>query len=283
MTYQPDGGVVARLEQIQQQVDQLVIIDNGSSLGLLAPVEVWAEKSGAQLHRNDFNLGVAAAFNQGARIAIAGGAASMLILDQDTVASPTLVADLLAARAAHPRPARVAVVGPVTNRQQDGRCEDRTWVKRRLVISSGSLLSLAAWADLDGFREDYFIDMVEAEYCLRAGVRGYRVLLACRATIDHRIGRPTEHRLLGRKVTTSNHPAWRRYYLMRNRLRVWGAFYTSAPAWVGFDAFGHLRDTTLMLLYEDGRGANLRAVAAGLRDGLTGRMGMTVQPTEQVR
>lgn len=278
VTWEPDAAVIARLESVAAQVGSLIVIDNGSRPVVIEPIRSWADDNGARFIRNEKNRGVAAAYNQGAHEAVSGGSQWLLVVDQDTVVSSTLVADLLAARAAHPSPDLIAVIGPVTNRQSDRRCTDRAWVRRRLVISSGSLLSLAAWSAVGGFREDYFVDMVEAEYCLRLGTRGYAVILACRAQIDHRIGSPTKHRLLGREVSTSNHPAYRRYYLMRNRLNVWRAYWRYAPAWVAFDVKGHIRDTIFMALFEPGRRQKLSATAAGFRDGVLGRTGERVTP-----
>jgi rhamnosyltransferase len=104
------------------------------------------------------------------------------------------------------------------------------------------------------------------------------VILCCGASIDHRIGNPTHHSLLGRQVSTTNHPAWRRYYLTRNRILTWRAAWRQAPAWVAFDAFGHWRDTMFMTLFESGRGPKLAMTVRGLADGLTGRTGRLVKP-----
>lgn len=279
VTWQPDDAVVARLERLLDQVDRMVVIDNGSTTPAASRIAQWAATVGARYIRNERNLGLARPFNDGARIALDEGCDWLWIVDQDTTVSDTLVTDLLAARAAHPKPAKVALIGPMTTGQtNDRRCADRLWARRRLVISSGSLLSLAAWQDVGPFREDYFVDMVETEYGLRLGTRGYRVILACRAKMDHRIGHPTTHRFLGQAISTSNHSAWRRYYITRNRFRVWRTYWRHAPAFVVFDAYGQVRDTIYMAAFERGRRAKLRATMAGLRDGLLGRTGERVAP-----
>ncbi len=261
------------------QVDRLVVIDNGSTTPAAGRIAAWAEAVGARYLRNDRNLGLSQPYNVGARTALAEGCDWLCIIDQDTTVSRSLVADMFAARAAHPKPSEVAVIGPITTRQtSERRCADGLWARRRLVISSGSLLSLAAWQEAGPFREDYFVDMVEAEYCLRLGTLGYRVILACRATIDHHIGHPTAHSLLGRTISTSNHPAWRLYYITRNRFHVWRSYWRHAPAFVAFDIYGQVRSTIFVAAFESGRRAKLRATMAGLRDGLLGRTGERVAP-----
>lgn len=279
MTWQPDDAVVDRLTRLRAQVDRLIVVDNGSTSATARRIAAWAPTAGARYLRNDANLGLSRPFNDGARMATDDGADWLCIVDQDTVVSPTLVTDLLAARAAHPHPREVAVIGPAVAGVTENRgCAGGLWARRRLVISSGSLLSLAAWRAAGLFREDYFVDMVEAEYCLRLGTLGYQVILACRATIDHRIGHPTTHRILWKSVSTSNHPAWRRYYITRNRIHVWRSYWRHAPAFVAFDVRGQVRDTIYMTLFESGRRAKLRATLAGLRDGMLGRTGELVAP-----
>ena len=279
VTWNPDGGFAERLARLAPQVDRLLVIDNGSSPVGRQRAQSVARLAGAECLENPSNRGVAAAYNQGARWAREAGCEWILIVDQDSRPTENLVAELQAAQAAHFLPESVAVVGPIAGVQRDDRrCAGKRWARRRLVISSGSLINLDVWKRAGGFRADYFVDMVEAEYCLRVGSMGYRVILACRATLHHRIGLPTYHTRLGLTVSTSNHPAWRRYYLMRNRWRTWRTYWRQAPAWVAFDVFGHVRDTIKMALLEDDRRAKLAAVRRGLRDGMRGRHGLVMRP-----
>jgi len=46
------------------------------------------------------------------------------------------------------------------------------------------------------FREEFFIDRVDFEYCLRAKARGYCVIRTRKPLMSHTIGTPTAHRLL---------------------------------------------------------------------------------------
>ena len=280
ITYHPDESVVGLLSSVARQVDQVIVVDNGSTAVETSPLQSWAESAGATWIANETNLGSAAALNQAARVARAAGHGWLLTLDQDTAIPYDLLDQLQAAIAADARPDEVAIAAPQTEHQRDRRCGDSVVVRRRMAITSGGLMSLSAWHAVGGFREELFIDMVDADFGLRLAQRGYRVVLACRASIDHRIGRPTMHRLLGRPVETSNHPAWRRYYISRNRVQVWREHWREAPAWVLFDGYGELRDTFVMALTESDRRRKLRATVRGLGDGLRGRLGPRVRPPE---
>ena len=277
VTFHPDEHVVQLLSSVARQVDQVVVIDNNSSAGETRLIRDWADSAGATWVANEANLGSATALNQAARAAWSAGHGWLLTLDQDTTIPSDLVVGLRAAIAADAVPGEVAIAAPQTEHQRDRRCRDAAVVRRRMAITSGSLISLVAWQSVGGFRDDFFIDMVEADFALRLAQRGYRVILACRASIDHRIGQPRTHRILGRLVVkTSNHPAWRRYYISRNRIHVWREHWREAPVWVLFDGYGALRDTVVMALTEDDRRRKLRATVRGLADGLRGRLGQRV-------
>jgi rhamnosyltransferase len=278
VTYHPGPRATERLADVISQVDQLIVVDNGSAAPVAVSLRDWTRAAGATWIGNAGNLGSATALNQAARAAIDAGHGWLLTLDQDTTVPSDLVAELRAAIAADTQPDLVAVAAPTAVQQHDRRCRDRGVVRRRTAITSGSLVNLAAWQEVGGFRDDFFIDMVETDFCLRLGERGYRVVLACRARIAHRIGAPRRHRILGIDVVTSNHPAWRRYYMSRNRVHVWRAHWRHAPVWVLFDGTGQLRDTLVMALTEADRRSKLRATLRGLTDGLRGRTGRLVPP-----
>ncbi len=273
VTYHPDGRVVDLLSAVARQVHEVIVVDNGSTTGETVHIRGWAQSAGATFIANEVNLGSATALNQAARAAISAGHGWLLALDQDMSIRADLVVQLRAAMAADTKPDDVAIVAPQTEHQRDRRCSESEVVRRRTVITAGSLISLDAWQAVGGFRDEFFIDMVDTDFALRLGRRGYVVALACRAEIEHQIGRPRTQRILGRTVETSNHPASRRYYISRNRILVWREHWRFAPGWVLFDVYGQLRDTVVMALTETDRRRKLRATMRGLTDGLRGRLG----------
>ena len=277
ITYHPDEHVVELLSSVARQVDQVIVVDNGSTASETGPIRDWARSAGATWISNHVNLGSATALNQAAGAAWSAEHGWLLTLDQDTTIPQDLVEQLQAAIAADANPDQVAVVAPQTEHQRDRRCGEGTVVRRRTVITAGSLVSLGAWQAVGGFRDEFFVDMVDSEFALRLGQHGYGVVVACRVSIEHRIGRPRTHRILGRAVETSNHPAWRRYFIGRNRVHVWREHWRDAPGWVLFDGYGELRDTLVMCLTEDDRRRKLRATARGLADGVRGRLGPRVR------
>jgi rhamnosyltransferase len=88
-----------------------------------------------------------------------------------------------------------------------------------VVPTSGNLLNLHAHRELGGFREDYFIDDVDHEFCLRARQKGYILAQVPWAPLVHNCGNAYK-RGSGAKnqKVVYEHPPLRHYFMMRNRL-----------------------------------------------------------------
>jgi rhamnosyltransferase len=284
ITYHPDDSLPARLDSIYPQVDTIIIVDNGSTDAELTMLRELAANRAIELIFNHENLGVARALNIGIDRAVTLGYASVLLLDQDTQADDDMVATLLATQAAFPDGARLAVVGSgfndVTGRDVSSRAAAKpgdpsdAWQEVESTITSGSLLPLAAYAVIGPFREEFFIDYVDSDYCFRARAKGYHVIKTRKQLMSHTIGAPTQHRLLWSKKWTTNHSPDRRYYIARNdtvMLREYGHYGTGAWA---LKSFGRsFRLCKRIALYEDMKSSKIAAVIQGWWDGIHGNMG----------
>lgn len=262
------------------QVDRILIVDNGSGDDL--PMLRLLESDGVELLTNEKNLGIGAALNRGAVRAAELGYRWILTMDHDSVAHADLMSGLSAAYAACPFAARTAVVAANFVDQERRRLfvkprSGRAFVEQPTAITAGSLVLLDAWHGAGGFREDFFIDFVDNEFCLRLGSRGWRVIYTAAPLIDHAIGQPRRHRLLGLRVATSNHSPLRRYYMTRNRLVTDIAFAHSHPRAIVGDVCRIAGETLLLLLFETQRREKIGASVQGAWHAITGRMGQRSQ------
>ncbi|MFB9971420.1 hypothetical protein ACFFMP_16010 [Pseudoroseomonas cervicalis] len=148
------------------------------------------------------NAGLGVAYNRMAEAARASGATALLLLDQDSSPPPGMIGGLLALRArlaeagvavaaVGPRP--VAAEGSDTKTPRLFRGAGASPVPGaaplEFLISSGTLLDLAALERVGGFREDFFIDAVDIEWCFRAWARGFSCWMARDVVMPHRLGR----------------------------------------------------------------------------------------------
>lgn len=279
VSFHPDPDLPARVNRILHEVGALVIVDNGSGEAALRMLADVSSDSRVSLELNAENLGVARALNIGIRRARRLGYEWVLLFDQDSVVDPGMVDELISAHASFPEPARLAVLGAGFRDVHKPGAElsdslETPWEEVESVITSGSLLSLATMDRIGPFREEFFIDYVDSEYCLRARARGYRVAKTRKSLMAHAIGASTRHAILGIGKWTSNHSADRRYFMARNdtvMLKEYGRFRWGTWAFKSFER--RVRTCKRIVLYEDRKLSKIGAVARGWWDGVRGNLG----------
>jgi rhamnosyltransferase len=268
VTHEPDESVSRMVRDVAHQVDAVVVVDNGSRPAVVAALERWRDELGVATILNGGNRGLAPALNQGLAWAAERGYPWALLLDQDATPRRGLVASAHDAfREA--RHTNVAVISAASDgrRTRDCRCIAE---ETAAAITAGSVHSVAAWRALGGFREDFFTDYVDIEYCLRARESGYVILRLCRSAIEHEVGRPSQHRLGWRLVTTTNHDRDRRYHITRNRVLVWRRYARREARFVWRDIRAFVKESVKLALFEDDRVRKGGAIVRGLADGVRG-------------
>jgi rhamnosyltransferase len=279
VTYHPDVKFPERLAQIVPQVAHIVIVDNGSDDEAVRTLRLLCEFVNGELIANGENLGIATALNQGARRAIERGYAWALMLDQDSWPEADLVTTLSEIYRTHPDRQKVQMLGSNYRSAATGYialdCNNipSNFVERKAVITSGSLLSLEAFKEIGQFRDDFFIDQVDDEYCLRLRAHGYTVIISCKPLIVHSLGSETRHKFLWKRPVCSNQPPLRKYYVTRNRIILYREYFFKEREWAIQSLRSMFREILLIFLYEDQKIAKLRAIALGVWHAFTGNMG----------
>jgi rhamnosyltransferase len=275
VTYHPDAELPSRVNRILDQAGGLVIVDNASGAAARDMLRTIASHPSISLLLNPENSGIARALNLGVEKAAAAGFEWVLLLDQDSIIHAGMLSALIAVQAAFPEPARLAVLGAGFDGAADSAQSGRVpWEEAESVITSGSLIPLAMHAAVGPFREEFFIDYVDSEYCFRARAKGYRVIRTAQPLMSHTIGAPTRHNVLWTSKWTTNHTADRRYYIARNdtvMLREYGRY--RFGAWALKSLARRLRTAKRILLYERSKAPKIAAVSAGWWDGVRGRLG----------
>jgi rhamnosyltransferase len=278
VTYHPDVHLFRRVEKVTQQVAQMVIVDNGSPRSCTKQFGIIADKLPIHLILNASNEGIARALNTGVRWAASQDYQWVLTLDQDTTVVPDMIDALADVFRRYPVPDRLAVIGSNYRHKVNGRvwCDDvigsNAFPGREMktVLTSGSLISLAAFRTIGGFREDFFIDCVDHEYCLHARAHGFHVVMTSKPIMEHGIGHLTEHRLLWKKVGVSNHSPGRQYFMTRNTLILAREYVRKEPRWVFGYLWAWVKSIAVIFLFEEQRVAKLRNIMRGFVDGVLG-------------
>ena len=288
VSYFPGSEFLSNVQAVVEQTGTVIVVDNGSHPDTL--LRQVAELPGVEVIQNSKNMGIATALNQGFQHAISCGCEYVLTLDQDSKPMPGMVEKLLNVYRTHPRSQQIAVVGPsvddpiagITARHLRPRgglffklvsCEERWLEDITFVITSGSLCRTNVYQKIGAFRDDFFIDYVDMEYCLRARTYGYEILVNCDAHLVHRLGNRQKRVLMGRTEYPRFHAPQRWYYVSRNRIPMLRKYATQFPYWFVYEilnfAYGFLR----MLLLEDQRKEKIKAFLRGTWDGVHNRFG----------
>ncbi len=275
VTYHPDSNLLSRVERVVEQVAQVLIVDNGSSELCVGRIRELADKLNVHLILNKCNGGVAQALNEGARWADEQGYRWVLTLDQDTVVADDIVETLSAVYEEFADKERLALIGSNYRDPISGglflplSCDDHcSWQEVKTAITSGSIISLSIYHAIGPFREEFFIDCVDCEYCLRARSLGFNVIMARKPLLQHTIGATTMHKLPWKMTGTTNHSPVRRYYMTRNQLVLAREYLRREPVWTLSTLYRHLKSTISMCLFEKDILRKLKYTAIGVLDGL---------------
>jgi len=275
VTYHPDSSFAERFECLPSQVDAVLIVDNDSGPAAVSMLREAASRLNLRLLLNSENLGLAAALNIGVADAIAGGYEWALFFDQDSAPAHNVFEGLREAYDHFPSKNKLAVIGsnysePQTEKLRFSSLGSNScpWRERRVVITSGSLLSLRIYRMLGPFRNDYFIDCVDLEYCLRARSAGFKIIVSTQPLMTHGIGQPTRHRVPWREIEVSNHNRLRRYYMIRNSIDLAKRYFLREPAWVLASLWTRFNSLLFLCFFERDRLAKVKYSAMGLLDGL---------------
>jgi len=287
VTYNPNPGFIGNFHAILPQVDELIIVDNNSSGEVLARIREFTEHNrSAHLVSNDRNIGLAAAQNLGITEA-SPETEWIMLLDDDSLADPAMVSNMKSAYLRQPSQEDVAIVAPRirdVNIDQDllhlveykkiffkrTKLDDKKTLGVLFAIASGCLIKKSIIEKLGKMRDEFFIDYVDTEFCLRVITAGYRILAVHDAELKHRLGAKSTHHILGKRVVAPNHSAKRKYTIYRNRVIVWREYLAKVPSYIIYDMLAAVFDVARILLLEKDKSNKLRQIGRGVYHGWTG-------------
>lgn len=99
----------------------------------------------------------------------------------------------------------------------------------------GTLINLHIYKELGPLRTDYYQSMFDYEYCVRARLKGYKILLFNNEVLRNINYRIVEKRYLFIKLSTYDKDPLDIYYEHRNRLFLWEEYKDLDPEFVKLD------------------------------------------------
>ncbi len=209
----------------------VVLVDNGSDDDSVRMFR--ANFPDLRILENDRNMGYAKAINSGIRRALDDGATHVLVINNDAIARPGMVNELLRAIKDHPDAGVVGpkifyygtevmwfngghfnhVLGfsthPLMDRMDDGGEQDR---EVDFITGCAMMISAEALSQIGLFDEDFEIYTEDLDFCLRAQDAGVTTWLVPKAVAEHKVSLSTG--VAGSNLMTP----YRSYYYGRNML-----------------------------------------------------------------
>lgn len=263
VAYNPDTDFPPRLKAIIRECKPVYIVDNGSSQGALKLLRTACAKHKAKLIALGKNTGIAHAQNVGLTLAFQKGADGVLLFDHDSTPQRGFTASM---RQASANVGENTIIGAqifdVNKRAFSKYPVYRGFFFRRVAcppsailpdavfaIASGSLITRAVYERVGRMRDDYFIDYVDWEYCLRSRHRhGIATVICGAALLHHARGERVGRRFCGMAFYPPGYSPMRYGYIFRNRARLLREYFFRDRAFVAFELLSLVRDTLLLFL-----------------------------------
>jgi rhamnosyltransferase len=265
------------IKSIKEQVDSIIIVDNGSSNieDVENTVQILLE-TGYKVHliKMNENKGIALALNKAVAYAIDENYKWVLTLDQDSICDETLISEFITKYNEIENKENIGIIAPnvicrgFEQKEYDSEVEDIL-----TAITSGCLTNASACEDVGFFTEKLFIDHVDYDLCFKLDLKKYKIIKVNTAKIYHELGNVTIKRLLGKKIVVGNHSAIRRYYYYRNLVYMYKQYRKKYPDWIKLEMKSSIKVFIYIVLFEKNKINKIQNILHGLYDGAKERYG----------
>lgn len=289
VAYLPDDDCLSSISNIASEAHRIIVIDNTPS-PFLKPFPTLPNLNVVRLGTNK---GLAAALNLGIESAASEGYNHIFLFDQDTRVPHLFFEKMLHFKmqvdkesekcaACVPnffdRNSKTYAKFPVLSRFKLRHItfkdsHSMLMPEATIAITSGTLIDYAKLKTIGPMREDYFIDFIDNEFCLRIYRTRFKIAVNFEVTLDHAIGKRKVHRIIGVILKPNHHSPERRYYISRNGIRTGIDFHCEFPSFLVLLTARLVHEYLSILLFERGKLKKLLACGLGIAHGLTGKMG----------
>lgn len=276
ITYNPEDFLFELINTLENQVDKILIVDNNSSLDTIEKVTQPIVGKNVELIRNNQNLGIATALNQGILRAKEMGYEWVVTFDQDSRPFTHIIKILNEVYFSYPDKAKIGAIGinfPIASGESYyPQSSDKKYSERDYLITSGCLMSIEAFSLVGNFRDDFFIDNVDLEYSLRLKKNGKISLITNEWGMKHSPGHPLIKRIFGKELMSTNHSSLRRYYMGRNHVILTKMYLMRYPYFIAKLNFFFCLSIFKILLIEQNKMDKIKASFKGILNGFSSKL-----------
>jgi rhamnosyltransferase len=277
--FNPDDRLLAVVDAALHSCQEAIVVDNTPS-GTPSLSSTLSGTARVRVLRPGRNLGLAGGLNVGVA-ALAPEATAVLLLDQDSVLDRSIVYGL----AAHLADPTVGIAAPSPIDAKFGgylepfAASRPVLSDRDVVITSGMLVRRRLLSEFGPFRDEFFVDHVDNDFCLRLRAAGVRIVQDRSLRLHQSLGIRQERKLFGVRLRTSRHPTWRLYWIARNGTVLIREHRRSMPLWSLQTSLSLCRWLLVRGLLESPRRPRIAAALHGFADGIRGRISSDYLPS----
>jgi rhamnosyltransferase len=242
--YNPDDSVKENIDTYINHVDRLYIVDNSERKNFSLINTLQTDERIHYINNNE-NQGIAHALNTGAACAISDSFTFLLTMDQDSRFPDDSIAILK--NSIDMNDTNTGIIAPLFYEDE----HERFPFSHLVSITSGCIMNLNVYQKIGPFKDDFFIDSVDIEYCLRMHREGFSLKRIPSVIIDHQLGDIKKQRFLFWEFSSTNHSALRRYYMIRNRFYIWKKFKKIYPDYIRYEQIETIKEMIKILLGEN--------------------------------
>lgn len=246
--YNPVDKVLYNIDSFLRYSDYLFITDNSEKNNeiLLSSLKMLPNVS---LIINNSNLGIAKTINLVVKKTIDLGYNYLLTMDQDSRFEEDALEKLLSKIGDE----SIGIYSPFHKNKYFTNPPHQDMEEVSDVMTSGNILNLEAVKKVGFFREDYFIDYVDVEYCLRLRKNGYKILRVNNSFLIHNEANLSRTKLFGKTIYPPNHKPFRWYYKIRNYLFLKEEYQKDFPEYFIKESKNIRNNIIKVLLFEESK------------------------------
>lgn len=280
VSYNPDSNLFDSINLLLNQVEKVIIVDNGSKEKYVKYIKSINEDK-IEIILNKENLGIATALNIGVRKALENGYEWILTMDQDSKASPDMVKKMFNVYNSINREERKDILSIFPNFvderiqsiEENSNMNSYEYVDAD--ITSGNLLRKEVFEKVGFFDDSLFIDLVDTDFCMRLNEKGIKMIKIRDAVLYHSLGESKTIKGILGSFNTSNHSALRRYYMTRNRFYIWEKYKCLNSFTLNRDKKLFKKEFVKIILGEKDKVNKIKMVLRGYKDykkGIKGKL-----------
>ncbi len=176
-------------ENIKSYIDyvDLVIIINNSVEDLPELKNIYFSSNKIILHNPSYNLGLSKSYNFALNFALNNNFDYLLIMDQDSKFISNFIWEDLIYLYENKKIALISAASSL-DRSDYLNGYDNSYYERKIIMSSGSFLSIQAARVIGNFDELFFIDEIDHDYSLRCYHKNYINISSYLIHLNHMVG-----------------------------------------------------------------------------------------------